>query len=336
MAGLASILCRLADCGSALARRAALLAAVGLSACGGGGKTAGNGVPNVPQGSEPIDSFGADLIAAGCGWSARCNGVATADGCVKGTAGIVSPQILQDVQAGVVKYDPGLGYRCVQLTLDQPCFGPGDLESCRTAFTGTLPAGAACSLNMECASAGCVKTACGADCCPGTCAAGTFSPNLPVGADCSNGICAEGEFCDGTCKARVGEGAACGPSAICQADLDCSGSASPTCVRLGGLGAQCATAFCEMSVAVCNESTLVCSAPPKAGDPCTGIAECGVALDCVAGACVVPGVVGEPCVGADGSVQCQHGYGPYGSVTCTNGVCAQTDPSPAALACASP
>ena len=293
-------------------------------------------MPNVPTGSEPIESFAADLIAAGCGWSARCNGVATVDGCVAATAGIMSPQILQDVQSGVVSYDPALGYRCVQLTLHQPCFGPGDLESCQAAFTGTLPAGAACTLNMECVSGGCVKTACGADCCPGTCADGTFARNLPVGADCSNGVCSEGEFCDGRCKSRVGEGAACGPTAICQADLDCYGSAAPTCVRLGGLGAQCATAFCEMSVAVCNETTLVCSAPPRAGDPCKGVAECGVALDCVGGACAVPGVVGQPCVGATGSVQCQHGYGPYGSVTCTNGVCAQSDPSPAALACASP
>jgi hypothetical protein len=333
---MACLSSRFADFGTTAIRRA-LLAAACLTACGGGGgQSAGNGVPNVPTGSEPIESFAADLIAAGCGWSARCNGVATVDGCVAATAGIMSPQILQDVQSGVVSYDPALGYRCVQLTLHQPCFGPGDLESCQAAFTGTLPAGAACTLNMECVSGGCVKTACGADCCPGTCADGTFARNLPVGADCSNGVCSEGEFCDGRCKSRVGEGAACGPTAICQADLDCYGSAAPTCVRLGGLGAQCATAFCEMSVAVCNETTLVCSAPPRAGDPCKGVAECGVALDCVGGACAVPGVVGQPCVGATGSVQCQHGYGPYGSVTCTNGVCAQSDPSPAALACASP
>jgi hypothetical protein len=320
--------------GAALAAGASL--ALASLSCGGGSSPAGNGVPNVSDGTEPIESFEADLIAAGCGWSAACNGVATIDGCVAGTAGLMSPQIRQDVLAGTVKYDPHLGFRCIQLTLHQPCLGPGDLESCKNAFTGTLPAGAACTLGMECASASCVRPACGADCCPGTCADGSYARDLPVGASCANGICAEGEFCDGACTARVGEGAACSPNAICQAGLDCYGSVNPTCTRLGGLGAQCATAFCETSQAVCNESTLVCSAPPEVGNPCTGIAECGVALNCVNGACAKPGAVGEACVGPDGSIQCQHGYGPYGGVSCTNGVCSLAAPSPPALACAVP
>jgi hypothetical protein len=316
----------------------AALLVLAAGSCGGASKPPGPGVgvPAVPDGTEPIESFEADLIAAGCGWSHRCHGVASVDGCVAGTIGLMSPSIVQDVQAGVVSYDPHLGYRCIQLTLNEPCLGPGDLEACVNAFTGTLAAGADCTMNLECASGSCVHSSCGGDCCPGTCADGTFTRDLPVGAACSSGICAEGEFCAGSCHARVSEGGACGPDAICQAGLDCYGSANPTCVRVGGVGAQCATAFCDMSEAVCDESTLVCAAPPQGGDACASSADCGFVFACLNGACARPGAAGEPCVGPADGTQCQHGFGRWGTVNCVQGACIRVNQYPDALACATP
>jgi hypothetical protein len=122
----------------------------------------------------------------------------------------------------------------------------------------------------------------------------------------------------------------------CQQGLICDSSLGPACRTPALLGESCATTFCDTGQSFCDSTTRICRSPPAVGDPCTGVAQCGLALDCVNGACAVPGVVGEPCVGAAGSVQCQEGFDLYGAVDCVNGLCAHRDPAPAALACAVP
>jgi hypothetical protein len=135
---------------------------------------------------------------------------------------------------------------------------------------------------------------------------------------------------------RVGVGGTCGNGLDCEAGLICDSSLGPACRLPAALGEACATTFCETSQSFCDSMTRICRNPPAIGDPCTGVAECGLALDCVNGACALPGVVGEPCVGASGSVQCQQGYSVHGGVDCINGVCANTDFALRGLACAPP
>jgi hypothetical protein len=336
--------------------------AIGLSACGGssptgpggmdgGGPTGSNGVPVVSNGVEPFDSFEADKIAAQCATNVRCNQLPTVDGCIAATLPIFSPQVAQDVDAGVIAYDPGLGYRCIQLVLAEPCLGSGvgppggaDLESCHDAFTGTLPAGTACTLNEECQSDGCSMTACADLCCTGTCAAGTEVRDIPVGGPCFESGCGEGEYClvsgsSGVCEARVAQGGSC-EDALCQQGFVCAG-AVPTCQRPAAVGESCAGDSCTLGEA-CTTPAMVCAAPPAVGDPCTGD-YCGEAFNCVNDTCVLPGAIGGSCVGDEGSNQCQEGLlflGTTLAVTCDQGTCTlvgvATQPSGSQLACLSP
>jgi hypothetical protein len=311
------------------------------NSCGSGTRAKADagvgGVPNVPDGVEPIESFEADRIAAVCATRVRCHDTATVDGCIKATMGLMSPQIVADVRAGITNYDPHLGYRCIQLALVTPCFGPPWLEACRNAFTGTLPGGAACTLSTQCASRACTPTNCGADCCPGTCSSSAVAARgIPLGGGCGPGTCDDGLDCvSGSCTAEPGVGEMCGNGRTCQTGLRCDSSLGPACARLSGLGEQCATTDCDEAVSFCDSTTRICRAPPAIDDPCTGVVECGRALNCVNGACAVPGVVGDPCAGPNGSViQCQQGHDRYGFVECMSGICDHVvDPT---LPCASP
>jgi hypothetical protein len=331
--------------------RCCLLALV-LGACGATQTQAqrlpdagGNGVPIVPEGVEPIESFEADKIAALCAAEVRCHQVATADGCIAATLSIFSPQLVPDVQSGTISYDPSLGYRCIELTLAASCQNKADLESCHDAFTGTLPGGASCTFNAECTSDVCSMTGCTSGCCPpGICADGVEVRDVPAGGSCAPGggliECGEGEYClesSGVCQARAGLGGTC--DNICQQDLVCSLGAtdSRTCVVAAAAGASCVDVPCDAD-SFCATPGSICAPVPKPGDGCTESGTCGLALNCVGGVCVTPGALGEPCVGANGSIQCQSGitYLASEAVTCSQGVCVQQEPMPAGIDCLSP
>ena len=323
----------------------------GGGAPGGTGGGGGNGVPTVPQGSEPIESFAADKLAALCATAVRCNQIATVSGCLAASLPAFSPQVVQDVQSGVISYDPQLGYRCIQLILVAPCTtGPSgpDLESCHNAFTGTLPAGASCNLNADCVSGECTMPGCTSGCCPpGTCAPGVEVRNVPVGGACFGSGCAEGEYClttsgsSGVCKARVAEGGACSATTFCQSGLICWATSDTTtvCRRPASAGESCADTNCTADGSDdCSAADMICLPAPQAGDPCTN-GVCGLAFNCVEGACALPGAVGQPCVGDTGTAQCQSGVLTLAAIdypTCIQGLCALPDPMPGGIACLSP
>src|SRR4029077_3862160 len=129
-----------------------------------------------------------------------------------------------------------------------------------------------CTLDIECVSGACARTACGAGCCPGTCATGVEDRRMPIGA---------------------GEGQSCAQDR-CQAGLYCKGAA-PICIRPSASGQECVDNSCDCT-AFCNNATKICGPLPAVGDPCTGISECGRALTCINGACVIPGALGDACV----------------------------------------
>ncbi|HXU63140.1 MAG TPA: hypothetical protein VN962_15645 [Polyangia bacterium] len=329
-------------------RLARWLAVVTWVGCGGGGQgqpsgagggRAPNGVPIVPDGVEPIESFAADTLAAQCAVNVRCHRSATVEGCVAASLPPLSPRVALDVRSGVIRYDPHLAYRCIQLISVAPCTGGADLESCHDAFTGTLPGGSTCSLDAECASGDCAMPGCTTGCCPpGTCTDGLEARNIPVGATCAFGGCGEGEYCDVSgrvCRPRVGKGGSCA-GAICQSGLVCSNTSS-TCVTPAAVGGSCLGNFCDGDGTCTAAGT--CAAAPALGDPCSTAGACGLALNCIDGVCVMPGALGQPCVGDVGTTQCQHGIVPAGineTVTCVQGACAYADPSPPAIDCLSP
>jgi hypothetical protein len=119
----------------------------------------------------------------------------------------------------------------------------------------------------------------------------------------------------------------------CQDGLYCKG-ANPICYRPSEVGGECATNNCDNCNSFCDDATKTCRAPPAVGDACAGVAECGLALNCVNGQCAVPGAVGEPCV-AGTAFPCQTGIGLDGTVDCINGICSSTATG-AGLPCASP
>ncbi|HVT08574.1 MAG TPA: hypothetical protein VHO67_14040 [Polyangia bacterium] len=302
----------------------------------GGGSGAAYGVPVVPDGVEPIESFAADKLAAECATNVRCHRSATVEGCVAASLPPVAPRVAQDVQAGVINYDPHLAYRCIQLILAAPCNGGADLQSCHYAFTGTLSSGAACSLNAECASGSCAMPGCTSGCCPpGSCTAGVEARHVPVGGPCAGSGCGEGEYCDttdGVCRARVAKGASCA-HAFCQWGLVCSNTSS-TCVAPAPVGGSCLGNLCDGD-GTCTAAGM-CAAAHEPGDTCANTATCGPFLVCANGACAPPVGFGQSC---DASSRCEQGILPAGlnlTVMCVQGSCSYGQPLPEAVQCLSP
>jgi len=311
----------------------------GAGAGATGGSGAATGVPAVPDGVEPIDSFAADKVAAECATNVRCHRSATVDGCVAASVPPIAPRVAQDVQSGVITYDAHLAYRCIQLILVAPCTGGADLESCHDAFTGTSSSGAACSLNAECASGSCAMPGCTSGCCPpGTCTAGVEARHIPVGGACAGRGCGEGAYCDttdGVCRARVAKGGSCA-HAICQWGLVCS-NVSSTCVVPAPVGGSCLGNFCDGD-GTCTAAG-VCAAAPMPGDACANAGTCGPYLDCVNGSCAPRIGFGQTCLTGDAAAHCEQGIVPAGlneTVTCVQGSCAYAEPGPAAAQCLSP
>src|SRR6185369_12335748 len=216
---------------------------VGVVGCGGDNHPSTTPPPACSDGIEPIESFEQDLIAAQCSFKLRTHNVATVEGCVQATVGLVSPQLIQDVRGGVIEYDPAAGFCCLQIVGNGRCLSL-DSFACHNAFRGTLLAGAACTLDAECVSGVCSRTNCGmADCCPGTCANGvedrTVPDAAPVDASCAQDRCQDGLYCKG---------------------------APPICHRPSGLGGECATNNCDTCTSFCDDATKTCRAPPAVGD----------------------------------------------------------------------
>ncbi len=200
------------------------------------------------------------------------------------------------------------------LTCFQATFGPRCLPA------GTLPGGAACAFNAQCASYACS----GQDKQCGICAA-LAQPGGSCGTD--NIECPEGQRCDGTSRVCVsndpeaGTGLPC--TGACAGILSCitsspnadAGTCQPDpspgqpCVYYVGLpGLSCGQGFnaawCRFSGA--DQDSGVCQAPAEAGGPCGprpqqpyNVAVCDQALDCrqVNGgrACQSHGEAGAPC-----------------------------------------
>jgi hypothetical protein len=101
---------------------------------------------------------------------------------------------------------------------------------------------------------------------------------------------------------------------------------TPACAPLAGAltsgaacisSSQCASTYCAVAPgAVCGS----CAAVPKAGDPCSGVAECGArgGLTCADGKCIPIGQSGSACTGA---IPCGFGLSCVGATSSVPGTC---------------
>jgi hypothetical protein len=204
---------------------------------------------------------------------------------------------------------------CAKVRREQPCNEVRDNITPACASAGTLPAGAPCHINSQCASYSCLGGGLGTC---GYCA----TPAAPDGGCGGNVVCAANQTCAGTCKDRtaspaLNQGEACPADGGvgCQFDQPCSAATTlagaGTCQAGPSAGAACryrvgtSQALCDDSTCLDAGATRTCSGPHAIGEACGT----SVGVDCQAGAycdnalagtCKARRGLNEPCGTTDG------------------------------------
>lgn len=301
-----------------------------VAACGGNDSIAFSDLPD-------------SIIDARCANDVACEAQPDTATCL--ASNDIDPGEIDSIQnaidAGTIIYDEDAGAACVDSINSQGCtfegFHTGDDNPCADMFQGTVAAGGACTLDLECESltAFCEPTdpQCDPDtaCCPGTCVdeGGGELPDVAIGGTCGDntGPCVANSYCSfpddvaptGTCKALITtEGAACDSSfASCSGTMICDllFADPPTCQQPAASGAACD----EMDLIPCIDSRDHCSAGTctpnvDVGGACPLGFECVGFATCVAGTCQANPGAGDTCV-VDGEVDC------LGVTDCVGGTC---------------
>jgi hypothetical protein len=267
--------------------------------CGGG---SGDGLS--------LADFPQAFLNALCEHEVNCNEFPDVDTCLRGNNAIhasTDPSATAAVSAGKVIYNAGKARECVDLIANATCdITDGDLRSlfpipCFETATGTLHAGDACAIDIECISQSCAVPSCPDACCMGTCSGESPPPfNLPVGSPCSQQLitseCAANAFCDNTthmCTALKPEGATCNSTMECDYGFGCAGSPA-ICKTLPTLGQACPDGECRDEGQICAGS---CIKVGLAGDPCADDIQCSSFYKCdtAMGKCVEGSGQGGPC-----------------------------------------
>jgi len=285
-------------------------------------------------------------VKAECTYAIRCGAVVDDDAtCVALASQVFTAfagklgfdNMVAAVSAGKVTYDATAAGECVDAIQSTPCDVTAlaariPPTACVQTFTGSGAVGAACVIDEECASNNCQGHLPGV-CTMGTCAASAAA----LGQSCANIGCTPPNYCDGTtCQALAAKGAQCSlpPSQDnpCGDELSCvagicdslpaEGSActsscaeigdvcsatTMTCVKMGQVGAQCATQGDCAEDLLCDASSMKCVTLPTLGQPC-GPYGCSAGLACTIGSdgiCIALAANGATC---DSSSSCQSYY----------------------------
>jgi len=310
---------------------AAALIAATAAGCGGG--------------SVDINDLGAAVSDSYCQYYVSCGVFSSIDAC-KALFGDsrIDPQLVADVDSGVIKYDGGAAKDCIDALATTSC-NPGDQNSrvtpssCDDAFTGTIGDGGTCYISDECISKNCDKPSCSMACCAGTCGPADPAP-VAIGQSCEAAPCVDGAYCDATatCAALLPAGSDCQGDSQCAYGLLCLGAgtcqapagAGDTCIT-GGNGPECGVlgvvcdpttntcvgylaegAACDPQVGncqpftFCDQTTMVCTSYPKVGEACpNNICAPGGFCDQTSQMCLGPQANGHTCTQ---SSQCQSNY----------------------------
>jgi hypothetical protein len=241
------------------------------------------------SGPIPIEMLADTQFKALCDYLVRCQVFEDGATCRSALgAQISTPNLIEAVKAGKVRYDGAKARQCVDAVAANTCeraraFSFRDApQVCNEVFTGTIAGSAACFLNEECVSGICNIPSCNMACCPGTCAGNTPPGRPAIGQPCtSRDHCVDG-YCPSSpnamCTAYKPLGLQCANSDECMPGLSClPGSADP--------------------------AMMFCRAPMPTLGACSVTAECATLADtCRAGKCQTGGLTGTVCMGAD---QCQ-------------------------------
>ena len=169
---------------------------------------------------------------------------------------------------------------------------------CADMWRGLQPAGASCGLDVE--SFVCTPDT---ECVLGLNLCGTCRPVVPVGMSCdpATQTCGAEGFCDnGTCRARVRNGDACGPTDRCLTGSVCdNGICTPP--SFVARGASCDARHRCPYLTACIGGT--CQPTASVGGACTNDGSCELGF-CDAGTCQLPRGDGEMC---DRAAQCATG-----------------------------
>ncbi|MDQ3366478.1 MAG: hypothetical protein M3680_13715 [Myxococcota bacterium] len=291
------------------------------AACGGGGLSP--------------DDLADEVAGASCDQAVRCESVpdrASCDAAVQVEDRDLLT-ILGAVDDGTIKYDKNAAADCADFIGDASCsFAGFNTENpCQDIFEGTVPAGGACFLDLQCAGFGeCVQTDENCDselaCCPGTCM-GTFSES-PIGGPCDDDLhfCGPSAYCveaasgAGTCTALLAAGAACTELDSCVNPLYCNlnfTTGTGTCKAAAPTGGSCSRMDllpCADSREYCDATTSKCIKRVAVGGACgTGISCVGYA-SCINMVCVSDLKAGEAC-------QAETGPDCLGDLECIGGTC---------------
>lgn len=292
--------------------------------CGGGGISVGD----LPD----------EIVGAQCDQAVACQTVVDRATCDK-SVGFDDGEygtIEAGVKDGTIKYNGDKAEACADGIGDTSCTFPGFHEenACDDVFTGTVPTGGACLIDLQCANFGeCEQTDPNCDneiaCCPGTCM-GTATES-PIGGPCANELnfCAQNSFCKqpatggaGTCTALVAtEGGACDELDACVNPMYCNlnftsgagtcktpAARNATCSRMDLLPCADSRDYCDMTQLKCIPRVAVGAACPT-GTQCVGYASC------IAGTCVAD-------IAPGGACQVETGPDCAGNLDCIGGVCA--------------
>jgi hypothetical protein len=299
-------------------------------ACGGGG------------GPPSIDDLTNYIIDTECGIEVQCDQApdeATCKASIQ-TMDKQSETVIADVKAGIIKYDGDKAKACFDAASASGCTFTGfhgkDDDPCATYLTGTVAAGGACFLDLECAgNAVCNATMSGCDvtttCCPGTCSTSSSTAKMPIGGACSGtSDCVSTAYCKGatqtamgTCSAVVATaGAACDSFDACANPMICNETSSTggTCYTPGAHGGTCDPAFfvpdfaCSDDRDYCDPATMKCISRVAVGATCSDTILCQGLSECVNTKCVANGTAGATCDSTNGP-------GCIQGLDCTNSKC---------------
>ncbi len=269
---------------------------------GVGGATLGCAADEGPSASDFISEYA----------DSTCNAVA---GCCT-AAGIAFDQVACTVQirekleataaSPNTHYDAAAATDCLAAIAQVAavCDGGGPVE-CSGVFAGTLPRGAECTLDAQCAVPHGGFSYCAwdeEDDDTATCIQRFPAPRVLVGL---------GEECDWSCFAAHGgcdgesSSADGSPVRLCRDSDGLFCSEFGTCSTTSGLGESCETSD-ECSVGTFCEGEYQCAAQTPLGGPCSKSISCvdGAFCDKDAGICVAGKADGEPC---QGSGECASG-----------------------------
>ena len=203
------------------------------------------------------------------------------------------------------------------------CHDAPTLETCLGAFEGTLPEGAGCSDNYQCAPG----LRCDLDdrlsVCSGTCV-----PAWGEGERCRSnmrGGCAEGlvchyacrEGCLETCERLPVAGESCLGGFRCAPGYFCDPTSAECYPSSEGEGRPCDVGRCPPEF-ICSDGSCTAWRGPRPGpsDPCSATTECPTDFACSGGVCTPEPILGEAC---SAELPCLAGE-------CTGGACSPLAP----------